>query len=234
MQLSAMKARSGWLFSFADMVTLLITFFIMMIVLNKGEITRLQKWSEVQLDRSYDHLSQQLNATALDDMFVLQRETKGLTLDLRHPEAFVRGGYALEKPVADGFEKLAGLLENLPVLASPHDDLPPAIRRYVEKEHYKWVAAIRIEGHTDQSRIDPRSALRNNWFLSSMRAQSVRTVMAENSTLAPWLAISGYGAQRPIRFEKSAEAQALNRRVTLTISAGFEKERGKEPNPESD
>ncbi len=60
MSAQALKARSSWLFSFGDVITLLITFFIMMIVLNKGEITRVQKWTEMQLDLAYADLKEQM------------------------------------------------------------------------------------------------------------------------------------------------------------------------------
>jgi len=50
-ELSEQRAKSYWLFSFGDVITLLITFFILMIVLNKTEITQIQKWTEAELDK---------------------------------------------------------------------------------------------------------------------------------------------------------------------------------------
>ncbi|WP_367122868.1 flagellar motor protein MotB, partial [Sulfurivirga sp.] len=38
------RVKSVWLLSFGDMTTLLITFFVMMLALNYGAISRVQKW----------------------------------------------------------------------------------------------------------------------------------------------------------------------------------------------
>ena len=44
------RAKSAWLLAFGDVITLLITFFIMTIVLNKGEISKIQKWVDQQVN----------------------------------------------------------------------------------------------------------------------------------------------------------------------------------------
>lgn len=223
MNLTAMKSRSSWLFSFADMVTLLITFFIMMIVLNKGEITRLQKWSERQLDQTYLALQAQMQQQGLDQTFALSRTPKGLSLSMRQPNAFIQGGFEPTEKMAQHIGQLARLLVELAVFDLSQQPLPGPIARYVKKEGYRWQAALRIEGHTDNDRIDPRSRLRNNWFLSTMRAQAVRQIMADAAKIEPWLVIAGFGAQRPIASNQTPAGRAKNRRITLTLSASFER-----------
>lgn len=77
---------------------------------------------------------------------------------------------------------------------------------------------IQIEGHTDNMPI--RSAqFPSNWELSSARAASVIRLFAEAGIAPQRLVVIGYADQRPVETNDSAEGRARNRRVTLNILA---------------
>lgn len=221
----ALKARSSWLFSFGDLVTLLITFFIMMIVLNKGEISQVQKWAEIQLDEAYTELSSQMEGS---EYVLLSRTPNGISVRISHPEAFLRGGYELSDALASELDKLGIALRTLKIFHMSRSDIPIHILRIADADSLSWRTDISVAGHTDNDQIDPESSLRNNWFLSTMRAQNVMKTLYRSSGLEQsQFGVTGYGKYRPIAPNETAEGKAQNRRVQVKISATFEKQIGR-------
>jgi outer membrane protein OmpA-like peptidoglycan-associated protein len=74
-------------------------------------------------------------------------------------------------------------------------------------------AAVRVEGHTDDT--GSRSA---NLRLSRRRAETVAASLARELGIdAATITTSGYGPDRPIATNASAEGRALNRRIDVVI-----------------
>ena len=93
MTLNRERAKSVWMLSFGDLITLLITFFILMIVLNKGEITHLQKWSEDQLDLTAEQLNKKLTDSSL---ITISRNIQGVVIDFILIMLFYKGATNLQ------------------------------------------------------------------------------------------------------------------------------------------
>lgn len=217
----ALKARSSWLFSFGDVVTLLITFFIMMIVLSKGEISQVQKWAELQLDEAYSQLTSKMESA---DYISLSRTANGISVSISHPEAFIKGGYQPSDALQSELTQLGEGLKSLKIFNLSRSDIPINILRIADADNLSWRTDISVAGHTDNDRIDPESSLRNNWFLSTMRAQIVMKSLYQSSGLEQsQFGVTGYGEYRPIASNETAEGKAQNRRVQVKISATFEK-----------
>lgn len=76
---------------------------------------------------------------------------------------------------------------------------------------------IRIEGHTDNVPIH-NSRYGSNWDLSTARATAtVRLLITQYDFRPERLAASGYAEYRPIASNDGAEGRALNRRVDIVI-----------------
>ncbi|MBI3903651.1 MAG: flagellar motor protein MotD [Nitrosomonadales bacterium] len=76
--------------------------------------------------------------------------------------------------------------------------------------------AIEVEGHTDDVPIkNPRFP--SNWELSSARASSVVRLFIEHGVAADRLTAVGSAANRPIASNDTLVGRARNRRVTVTI-----------------
>jgi chemotaxis protein MotB len=75
---------------------------------------------------------------------------------------------------------------------------------------------IEVEGHTDR---EPISTLQfpSNWELSGARASSVVRLFIENGVTARRLIASGYADTRPVGSNETAEGRSRNRRVTVLI-----------------
>lgn len=214
------KAKSVWLLSFGDMITLLITFFIMMIVLNKGEITHVQKWAEDELDKTSEILKSEM---AGSEDIIVRRIPLGIAIDIRSDEAFLKGGFQPSEQLRVKLMQLGDTLKSVQFIAQKDGGMPQDISDQAIKSGLTLVREISIAGHTDNDKIDPQSSLRNNWFLSSMRAQNLMQLLYSGSGLEPdMFSVAGYGEYRPLVSNSSKANKSINRRVEIVISANFE------------
>jgi chemotaxis protein MotB len=76
--------------------------------------------------------------------------------------------------------------------------------------------AIQVEGHTDSLPIR-NSSFPSNWELSAVRASSVVRLMADSGISESRLSAVGYGPTRPVGPNDSAEGRLSNRRVAIAI-----------------
>jgi chemotaxis protein MotB len=76
--------------------------------------------------------------------------------------------------------------------------------------------AIEVEGHTDTTPIR-NAAFPSNWELSAVRASSVVRLFVESGVLERRLAAVGRGANLPIASNDDPAGRARNRRVAITI-----------------
>ena len=76
---------------------------------------------------------------------------------------------------------------------------------------------IRIEGHTDNSRIRS-SIIKSNWDLSALRAASVVNYIEKAHRIPKdLLSVGGYGESRPIGTNKTEEGREINRRIDIKV-----------------
>lgn len=77
---------------------------------------------------------------------------------------------------------------------------------------------IIVEGHTDPTPI-ATPQFPSNWELSGARASSVVRLFVESGVAPQRLTATGYGEQRPLASNDTQEGRARNRRVTILIEA---------------
>ena len=75
---------------------------------------------------------------------------------------------------------------------------------------------IQVEGHTDNIPIRTVT-FPSNWELSTVRASSVVRLFIDGGVDASRLTALGYAENRPVESNDSSEGRARNRRVTVTI-----------------
>ena len=76
--------------------------------------------------------------------------------------------------------------------------------------------AIQVEGYTDNAAIS-NAAFPSNWELSAARAASVVRLFIDGGVAEPRLSVIGYGPNRATADNATAEGRARNRRVTVMI-----------------
>ena len=75
---------------------------------------------------------------------------------------------------------------------------------------------IQVEGHTDNLPIH-NSAFHSNWELSAVRASTVVRLLAGNGIAERRLSATGFGETRPVAENDTAEGRAKNRRVSVML-----------------
>lgn len=79
--------------------------------------------------------------------------------------------------------------------------------------------AIQVEGHTDNVPIR-RALFPSNWELSAMRASGVVRLFVDNGIAENRLVAMGHGANQPVASNDTAEGRLRNRRVQVMILSG--------------
>lgn len=79
--------------------------------------------------------------------------------------------------------------------------------------------AIEVEGHTDSTPISNGSYY-SNWELSAMRASTVVRLLEQHGIASQRLGAVGYGAARPLADNTTEAGRAANRRVAIMVLYG--------------
>ena len=215
------RARMGWLLSFGDTVTLLITFFIMVLALNYGAISRVQKWVDDELTQTYTFLKAEIAARGLTYFHVL-RDPRGVLIRIDNPDAFESGGVTPSDSLRGQLSELGYVLRLMPLLTVEDTVTGKWILSRARAYGRRWQVNIEVEGHTDSDPVAPTSPLLDNWVLSALRAERVADRLQKTSLLPRQLfSVVGYGDTRPLAPNDTPAHKALNRRIDIVISAEF-------------
>lgn len=217
------RARSSWLLAFGDVITLLITFFIMVIALNNAQVSKLQRWTDQQITVAYQSFAEEIKNQGLQVISVTQTP-QGILFAVQSSAAFNSADYYPSQQLLGELQYLGSLLRENRLFNLQNLPQEAKIIDYALDQGMQWKAEIVIEGHTDNDPILPTSPLRNNWFLSAMRAQTVMDELFKVSQLpADLFSISGYSEYHPVADNGSEAGKELNRRIEILLTAGFEK-----------
>jgi chemotaxis protein MotB len=211
-----------WLLTYADLITLLLAFFVVMYSISQVDAKKFGKMSDA-----------------------LSGVLKGGSVVIKHGSqiGILPGGGVLKiavlKSIGEsiendlmgmGNEKLVstevserGLVIHIMEQALFREGSAEITDRAVETlnivaEHLKGVPNhLRIEGHTDNRPINtPRYP--SNWELSSARATEVVRYLINNHGIKPdAISALGYGEFRPLAVNNTEDNRAKNRRVDIVV-----------------
>lgn len=205
-----------WIITYADFVTLLFGFFLMLYATSAVQVTELQdalskskedvakanrllalSVSEVPQHKSsggdnpvFTKLAEQLQAGNSDIMRV-QNNQDWVSIELKSSSLFGIGS-AMPTP------ETRALLQKI----------VPSLRQFTSK--------IVVEGHTDNQPILSEQ-FASNWELSAARAATVARVMMELGISKTRLSAIGYSDMFPLQSNSSPEGRAQNRRVVILM-----------------
>ena len=217
------RARSSWVLSYGDTITLLITFFIMMITVRAGQINRIHRWVNDRLDEATIEVQQAMNAAGIEENAV-NRNSKGVQITLKDPRLFEVASAEPRESHIYQLDAVSESIQNLNIF-----DLDDTEHRgflgEVRAEGLNWLVEIRIEGHTDNTPLTRNASYRDNWELSAARAQSIMIQLQEKTALpASIFAVEGFGEFQPIGDNTTLEGREVNRRVEIYIGASLVKD----------
>jgi len=238
-----------WLVSYADFITLLFAFFVVMYAIssiNEGKYRVMSDSIEGAFRNSpssnsplsvLEHKSGDVaiqpiplnnqsqhnpSATKLTEKQLRREKMKTVATDLLHVmEPLVKGGQVkvVESNRGISIEINASLLFE-PAQAELNKETANVLKA-VARVLATDTHQVQIEGHTDNLPISS-AQYPSNWELSSARASSVTRLFAENGVAPQRMVVIGYADNRPVDSNATTEGRARNRRVTVMILAANE------------
>jgi len=209
-----------WLVTFNDMITLILTFFVLLLSMS-------------DMDKaSVDQISQSVN-----EAFGIG----GIRAPLVPPRAaqpsIDRGQIQADRNAE--ISRMAIKIASLPgmqaqaspggirmtmserVLFDPESDVLGENSRKILRSLVPFLkeadALITVEGHTDNRPVD-KGRFSSNWELSTARAVSVVAFLVEEGGIAPErLSAVGYGEARPRVDNRDVKKRQINRRVEINL-----------------
>jgi chemotaxis protein MotB len=220
---SAGAGAPAWMVTYADMVTLLLTFFVLLLSMANMDVSKVMDAlgslrgafgifgtsarTEVEkpkvisftpidddyVQRLYNKVQAIMSRMKIDQDIDLVKDRGAVILQVKESILFDPGSRRLKSSAYPVLRKIANLVRPLPL-------------------------ALRIEGHTDNSpSADPDMS---NWDLSVLRAVAVLKFLVEEKLIPlERLAAVGYGDQHPVALNSTEEGRALNRRVEFVLES---------------
>ncbi len=225
----------GWMFTFSDLVTLLLTFFVMLLSMKQPEVTKLKAvfgifahGSEQALgfsDRGemeqIHQLLDQLKQPSADEM---QSPDQELAISLELPgstQPELVGPLQTQLKIRRDERGTIITLANDLLFNPGQAELSPrareAIRKVADLIRY-GDQAISVEGHTDSTKPGSGAGFTDNWELSLARALAVLDqLVAVGGIRESRLKIAALADTRPVAANDTPEHRALNRRTEIIL-----------------
>lgn len=235
-----------WLVSYADFITLLFAFFVILYATSKTDARKLKIIAEsIKAAFSADFVDQAGKSSGKTlSQFEQELPTGGMVMDMPMGKSNIRTVDNEElKRLADTLEEsisyelgASDIAEKLQIV---YDDRGLVVR-LTAKDFYEPLSAevkkdaipllnhmakilrtvnrnIRIEGHTDNSKISSEY-YPSNWELSTSRATWIVRYFIKNFGFNPkLLSASGYAEYRAIATNDTEAGRAKNRRVEIVV-----------------
>ena len=220
-----------WLLTYADLITLLMVFFVVLYSMSSADST---KWKQISaaLQQAFNvDVLQGQSATSIDssaaapappiDNLINDSEVPQVTRLQNKIQAVLDGAsQAPDVTVGVDREGVVIRLSGSYLFDSGRAELKPnslAVLDAVAAEIRPLANDVRVDGHTDSTPIDsPRYP--TNWELSTARALAVTRYFNESDGIrADRLMAAGFGEFRPLVPNDTREHRAQNRRVEIHL-----------------
>ena len=227
-----------WLLTYADLITLLMVFFVVLYSMSSADST---KWKQISaaLQQAFNvDVLQGQSATSIDssaaapappiDNLINDSEVPQVTRLQNKIQAVLDGAsQAPDVTVGVDREGVVIRLSGSYLFDSGRAELKPnslAVLDAVAAEIRPLANDVRVDGHTDSTPIDsPRYP--TNWELSTARALAVTRYFSESDGIrADRLMAAGFGEFRPLVPNDSREHRAQNRRVEIHLLSSVRSE----------
>ncbi len=201
------RAEDGedpWLMSYADLVTNLLAFMVLLVSMSGisfesvESIPRVFSGGRPPLEALEREVAELATAEGLGAQVSVEVDTEGLAIRLEDEILFPSGVASLTDEGRGLVQKVAGLLRQLP-------------------ERYQVV----VEGHTDDVPI-ATARFASNWHLSAARGLEVREALSAGGVAGDRLSVAAYADTRPPK--ERTDGMALEtrrqraRRVVLRVA----------------
>lgn len=228
------EPRSGnWLTTYGDMVTLILTFFVLLYSFSTIDIMKFEKLlfsfrgavGLIDGGKSYQQAQRTFSGSKLQDAGESRRPTKDLLRVVQSLQALIRQK-GLENEIRVFVEQrgiVVSISESI-LFGSGQYELSPGAKPFLLElsELLKtFPDGISVEGHADDQPLLQGGLIRDNWALSSLRASRLVSFLENPGGISPRrLQALGFGSTRPLMPNDTPEHRQMNRRVDVVILAG--------------
>jgi chemotaxis protein MotB len=220
------KGSPGWMSSFTDLTTLLLTFFVLLLSMANFDPVKLQTAAE-SLQNAFGVL-ESYPTVPIHPIIDIPKKTgdeqkkKQSLKDAEKIKEVVQTKNLQDAVKVEVTDKGIAIMLRDPVgFASGSADLKEQGKDILQdisdviKENANL--KIRIEGHTDDVPIRS-SRYRSNWELSSARSLSVVELLSSKTGIPPAnMSAVGYGEYRPLVPNTNSENRSKNRRIQIFV-----------------
>lgn len=219
------KAKStAWAITYADLVTLLLTFFILLLVILNDAEKHIDRVINLLLDETYIELKENVESSYVS----VDRVTKGVKITMASGRLFQSMDDEVQPLVYPLLRQIGGIIRVSKVLNVYEDDRYNNLLTAIENRGGYLNVEIRCEGHTDDLQLPQYAKFQSNWDLSTSRALNIVKLLSDFSRIPQSkFSAMGYGEFRPaveitgLQNENGelTDARAKNRRVEIYLDA---------------
>jgi len=223
MSLDERRAKStAWALTFADVVTLLLTFFVLLLVMLSDAEQRLSTLIEKLLDETYEEMTTGLSY----DNISVDRETKGIKITITG-NLFKSTSAEIDPNYFNVVHQIGQLIADSDLMNINNREEHKSLLKIIDQNNAILNVEIRCEGHTDDQKLPPNSEYPSNWELSAARSLNLVRLMNKHAGMPEkYFSALGYGEFRPVSdvsrivdAKERQEARAKNRRVEIYLDA---------------
>ncbi|MRX07061.1 flagellar motor protein MotD [Pseudoduganella sp. FT25W] len=224
-----------WLISYADFITLLFAFFVVMYAISAVNIGKYKIFSDALGDAFGGKGAATPINTQVPNLPIpnpaLKRRTELLRKEKEQMTKLAQDLLSTMAPlVKEGKVRVTQNSRGVSVEINASVLFDPGEARLMPEsvEALRAVASllkadshsVQVEGHTDNQPIaNPRYP--SNWELSAVRASSVVRLFIDAGVAPERLTAVGFSANQPVAGNDTAQGRARNRRVAVTILSGI-------------
>ena len=189
-----------WLISYADLLTLLIGFFVLLLAVSPVKLAQFERLAasmngqaQAPLEELKEKVDKLVEEKQLQDRVRTTEDNEGLAIEFKDALLFDSGAADIRTEGRGTLEEVARMVATLPT------------------------RAVIIEGYTDDRPINT-ARFASNWELSSQRAINVRAALEGAGVSRGLMSVRGYADVRALKGTGSLEEQrAANRRVVIRV-----------------
>ncbi len=202
----------AWLMTYADTITLLMSFFIILLSLCEPKQERMEAFGEMvaesmgkQVSKPFTELNQDIQKmiakNQLEEVMSVEETSKGLVIDISSSSFYESGSAEFKKEAIPTLLDLSLILKDF-----DYDDY-----------------SMKVSGHTDDAPMKGKGQFPTNWELSGARATRVVRFLIEEGLEKSRLSAQAYADTRPKvpnlddKGTPIPENRELNRRIEIAV-----------------
>ena len=225
-----------WLISYADFITLLFAFFVVMYALSSANEGKYRVFSDALgtafgLQRGAPRINIDTSQSLQLPNPGQKRRSEALRREKEHMTRLAQGLLSTLAPlVKEGKVRVTQNSRGVSVEINASVLFDPGAAKLTAQssEALRAVAvllkddphAVQVEGHTDNLPIN-NPQFPSNWELSAVRASAVVRLFIDSGVAQARLTAVGHGDNLPVAPNEEPEGRARNRRVAITILSGL-------------